>query len=61
MGHNLQLIMRIFKIVTLLAVAAGSLTITSCGGCCTGEEEVPPLRPLPNFNGVNPGQVNYSK
>jgi len=52
-------IMRIFKIVTLLAAAAGSLAITSCGsGCCTGEELAPPLRPLPNFN---PVEVNYVK
>lgn len=49
--------MKIFKFVTLLAVAAGSCIITSCG-CCTGEEEVPPLRPLPNFA---PIQVDYSK
>jgi len=52
-------IMRIFKIVTLLAAAAGSLALTSCGsGCCTGVEEAPPLRPLPNFN---PVQVDYVK
>jgi len=49
--------MKTFKILTLLAVAAGSSLITSCG-CCTGEEEVPPLRPLPNFR---PIQVDYSK
>ena len=51
--------MRIFKIVTLLAATAGSLALTSCGaGCCTGVEEAPPLRPLPNFN---PVEVNYVK
>jgi len=50
-------IMRIFKIVTLLAVAAGSITLTSCG-CCTGEAEVPPLRPLKKFK---PIEVDYSK
>jgi len=52
-------IMRIFKIVTLLAATAGILASTSCTpGCCTGEEAVPPLRPLPNFN---PVEVNYVK
>jgi len=51
--------MRIIKIISLLAVAAGAISLSSCGsGCCTGEEPVPPLRPLPNFA---PLGVDYSK
>ncbi|MEZ7956339.1 MAG: hypothetical protein QMC23_06950 [Rubritalea sp.] len=45
--------MKTFKILTLLAVAAGSSLITSCG-CCSGEEAVPSLRPLPNFKPIVP-------
>jgi len=51
--HSLLQIMKTFKILTLLAIAAGSITLTSCG-CHTGEEEVPPLRPLPNFKPIVP-------
>jgi hypothetical protein len=54
------IIMKLFKILTLLAVAAGSSLITSCG-CCTGEEAVPPLRPLPYFKPIVPMEVDYSK
>jgi len=48
-------IMKLFKILTLLAVAAGLSLITSCG-CCTGEEAVPPLRPLGSYK-----QIDYAK
>ncbi len=55
--------MKLLKIVTLLALAAGSVTLTSCG-CCTGEEPVPPLRPLKSFNSYGSGYsggVDYAK
>ncbi len=36
--------------LSLLALGLSALALTSCsGGCCTGEDPVPPLRPLPNF------------
>ncbi len=51
--------MRLLKIVTLLAAAAGLLASTSCTpGCCTGEELAPALRPLPSFS---PVEVDYVK
>ncbi len=55
--------MRIIKITLFLAVAAATNVLTSCGsGCCTGEEAVPPLRPLPNFAPIQDGgYVDYSK
>lgn len=40
--------MKAFRILSIIAAAAGSLILSSCG-CCTGEAEVPPLRPLPQF------------
>lgn len=52
--------MRIIKITMLIAIAAATNSLTSCTpGCCTGEEEVPPLRPLPNFKPL--GYVDYAK
>ncbi len=52
--------MRTIKITLLLAIAAAMNSLTSCTpGCCTGEEEAPPLRPLPNFRPL--GHVDYSK
>lgn len=51
--------MRLIKIISLLAIAAGSYSLTSCTpGCCTGEDPVPPLRPLPDFKAL---EVDYSK
>jgi hypothetical protein len=38
--------MKTLKILSLTAFALGSFFLTSCG-CCTGEEPVPPLRPVP--------------
>lgn len=55
--------MKLFKVLTLLAVATGSSFITSCA-CNTGEEAVPPLRPLPYFKPIVPTEVievDYSK
>ncbi len=49
--------MKSIKILALGAFALGSLALSSCG-CCTGEEPVPPLRPL---GGEQPTQVIYSK
>ena len=40
--------MNTIKILSLAASALGSLFLTSCG-CCTGEEPVPPLRPVPEM------------
>lgn len=54
--------MKLFLQITMAAaVAVGALGLTSCSnGCCTGEDPVPGLRPLPNFDGPAP-VVNYSK
>lgn len=52
--------MKTLKILTLLAAAAGSIALTSCG-CCTGEEAVPPLRPLQTFKPIQVIEVDYSK
>ena len=54
--------MKLFLQITMAAaVAAGALGLTSCSNnCCTGEDPVPGLRPLPNFDGPAP-VVNYSK
>ncbi|MDB4382795.1 hypothetical protein OAF41_00945 [bacterium] len=43
--------MKFVKFTSLVAFAAGSLGLSSCG-CCTGEEPVPALRPLPVFKDV---------
>lgn len=61
MGTDLTItyIMKLIKIISILAVAAGSYALSSCTpGCCTGEDSVPPLRPLPDFK---PLDVDYSK
>lgn len=49
--------MKFIKILALGAFALGSLGLSSCG-CCTGEEPVPPLRPLPVLNEI---PVTYEK
>lgn len=38
--------MNIVKVLAVAVFGLGSLFLTSCG-CCTGEEPVPPLRPIP--------------
>ena len=53
------------KIIHILAIASVALVgagLTSCG-CCSGEAEVPPLRPLPQFKEIPQVevQVNYDK
>ena len=40
--------MKTIKALSVAAFAAGSFFLTSCG-CCTGEEPVPPLRPIPTM------------
>ncbi|MEM9080812.1 MAG: hypothetical protein AAGC74_08995 [Verrucomicrobiota bacterium] len=49
---------RLLQIVMAVAVAAGAMGLTSCG-CCTGEDPVPPLRPLPTFESAP--VVEYAK
>lgn len=49
--------MKFIKFLALGAIALGSLGLASCG-CCTGEEPVPPLPPLGNFNEI---PVSYQK
>lgn len=54
------------KLITLIALSAslaGVSLLTSCGGCCTGEELAPPLRPAPDFSSqsVTPAPVIYQK
>jgi hypothetical protein len=49
--------MKFVKVLALGAFALGSLGLSSCG-CCTGEEPVPPLRPLPVMNEI---PVTYEK
>jgi len=43
--------MKFVKFTSLVAFAAGSLGLSSCG-CCTGEQPVPELRSLPVFKDV---------
>ena len=53
----------ILQLTMATAVAAGALSLNSCSksdSCCTGEDPVPPLRPLPNFDSPAP-VVDYSK
>ncbi|MFD2304467.1 hypothetical protein ACFSYE_14955 [Roseibacillus ishigakijimensis] len=51
----------LLQVTMAVAVAAGAMSLTSCGGgCCTGEEPVPGLRPLPTFDEPAP-VVDYSK
>ena len=49
--------MKFIKVLALSAFALGSLGLASCG-CCTGEEPVPPLRPLPEVKEI---PVTYKK
>lgn len=48
--------MKFLKLLSLAAFAAGSLGLSSCG-CCTGEEPVPALRPLPAFKEIPVGEM----
>lgn len=41
--------MNTIKLLSVAAFALGSFFLNSCG-CCTGEEPVPPLRPIPVMN-----------
>jgi len=55
-----------YLILSSLACVVACSFLTSCGGCCTGQEAVPPLRPAPIFNAESAptpyGQpVNYQK
>jgi hypothetical protein len=50
------------RIFTALLASAFALLAASC--CCTGEPKAPGLRPMPQFNEIQPGsgpEVNYSK
>ncbi len=46
-------LMKFLKFLSIGAIALASLGLSSCG-CCTGEEPVPPLRPLPAMNDIAP-------
>lgn len=50
----------LIRIAMVVAVAAGGLGLSSCG-CCTGEEPVPPLRPLPQFPTEAAPVIDYGK
>ncbi|MDC0088284.1 hypothetical protein OAI07_01950 [Akkermansiaceae bacterium] len=58
--------MKLFKTLIILATAASSIALSSCG-CCTGEDPAPGLRPLPQFNALPhasapaPTAVYYAK
>ena len=50
------------RIATLLAASVFALLAASC--CCTGESKPPGLRPLPQFQEIQPApapEVNYTK
>jgi hypothetical protein len=49
---------KLIKLMAFAGVAAAALGLTSCG-CCTGEAEPPPLRPLPQFNELP--TIHYGK
>ena len=45
------IVMKLLKVLSLLAFSVGSLGLSSCG-CCTGEAPVPSLRPLPKLKEI---------
>ncbi len=50
------------RIVTALVASVFALLSASC--CCTGEAKPPGLRPLPQFQEIQPAgapEVNYTK
>ncbi|MGE9267563.1 MAG: hypothetical protein ACQKBY_05665 [Verrucomicrobiales bacterium] len=49
--------MKLIKILLSVSVAAGAMSLMSCG-CCTGEDPVPPLRPLPPMKEI---PIHYGK
>ena len=53
--RNMKKIIHILAIASVALVGAG---LSSCG-CCSGEAEVPPLQPLPQFKEIP--QVHYGK
>ena len=55
--------MKLVKVLTLAAFAVGSIGLSSCG-CCTGEAQAPPLRPLPVFKDLRGAEelpISYDK
>ena len=51
---------KILVLMVTIGCALGGSLLTSCtGGCCTGQEPVPPLRPAPVFEPI--GSVHYAK
>ena len=52
--------MKFFKFIALSAFAIGSLGLSSCG-CCTGDEAVPSLQPLPAFKELPGLPITYEK
>lgn len=50
--------MKVTRLILSSLFAVGSFCLSSCG-CCTGEDPVPPLRPLPPLTTLEVEQQIY--